>query len=350
MNAVARLRPGSTGSGDRDIQPDRVSRDRCRSDFGPIRWPHNDVHVTTGDGVRLAVRDYDPPRPTQTVVFLHGFCLSRASWERQIDYLLRRYGDTTRIIAYDHRGHGGSSAAPLGTYRIDRLAADLDEVLTALDVTAPLTLIGHSMGAMAALAYLGQPASERSVDPHGLVLVATAAGKLAQRGLGRLLGTPATPLLFKLIEHAPDLALKMLAGPVCAALKRWCSCGPAQRAALTATAGAALATTPVSTAVGFLPTLCDYDVSQTLGSIRAQTVIVSGGADPLTPPVHSRELARGIPGATHLHVPQAGHMLQHDAPDVIDHAIRQAMTIRADAYSGGVAEAGLGEEAQTAVE
>jgi pimeloyl-ACP methyl ester carboxylesterase len=344
MTAVVRLRPGCTCSRDRDVQPYHVLEDRCRSHFGPISWPHNDVHVTTGDGVQLAVRDYDPPSHTQTVVFLHGFCLSRASWARQIDYLLRRYGDSTRIIAYDHRGHGGSSAAPMGTYRIDRLAADLDEVLTALNVTAPLTVVGHSMGAMAALAYLSRPASERSVDPHGLVLVATAAGKLAQRGLGRLLGTPATPLLFKLIEHAPDLALKMLAAPARTALSRWCSCGPAQRTVLAATAATALATTPVSTAVGFLPTLCDYDVYPTLGSVRAQTVVVSGGADPLTPSVHSRELARGIPGAAHLHVPQAGHMLQHEAPHVIDHAIRQVMTIRANAYAGGVAQAERGSE------
>jgi pimeloyl-ACP methyl ester carboxylesterase len=319
VNAVVKLRPGSTCSRDRDVQPCRVLRARCRSDFAPTRWPHSDVRVTTGDGVQLAVHDYDPPGRTQTVVFLHGLCLSRASWARQIDYLLRRYGDSTRIIAYDHRGHGGSSAAAMGTYRIDRLAADLDEVLTALDVTTPLTLVGHSMGAMAALAYLSRPASERSVDPNGLVLVATAAGKLAQRGLGRLLGTPATPLLFKLIEHTPELAVKMLAGPA--------------RAALTATAASALATTPVSTAVGFLPTLCDYDVYGTLGSVRARTVVVSGGADPLTPPVHSRELARGIPGATHLHVPQAGHMLQLEAPDVIDHAVRQAMTIPANMRS-----------------
>jgi hypothetical protein len=61
MNAVVKLRPGCTCSRDRDVQPHRVLRDRCRSDFGPIRWPHNDVHVTTGDGVQLAVRDYDPP-------------------------------------------------------------------------------------------------------------------------------------------------------------------------------------------------------------------------------------------------------------------------------------------------
>ena len=134
--------------------------------------------------------------------------------------------------------------------------------LTALNVRAPLTLVGHSMGAMAVLAYLSRPASERSLDPNGLVLVATAAGKLAQRGLGRLLGTPATPLLFKLIQHTPDPALKMLARPVCPALSR-CCCGPAQRATLAAAAAEALATTAASIAAGFLPTLCDYDVYRT---------------------------------------------------------------------------------------
>jgi pimeloyl-ACP methyl ester carboxylesterase len=254
VNAIASGRLRSTQCRDRDVQPHRVLRDRCRSHIAPVRRRHNDAHVTTGDGVQLAVRDYDPPTRTHTVVFLHGLCLSRTSWERQIDYLLGRYGDSIRIIAYDHRGHGGSSAAPMSTYRIDRLVADLDEVLIALNVTAPLTLVGHSMGAMVALAYLSRRACERPIDPHGLVLVATAAGKLAQRGLGRLLGTPATPLLFKVIERAPDSALKVLAGPVRAPLSRWCSCGPVQRATLAATAAEALATTPVSTAVGFLPT------------------------------------------------------------------------------------------------
>jgi len=327
VNSIASGRLRSTQCRDRDVQTHRLLGDPCRSHIAPVRRCRNDVYVTTGDGVHLAVRDYDPPTRTHTVVFLHGLCLSRTSWERQIDYLLRRYGESIRIIAYDHRGHGGSSAAPMSTYRIDRLAADLDEVLTALNVTAPLTLVGHSMGAMVALAYLSRRACERAVDPHGLVLVATAAGKLGQRGLGRLLGTPATPLLFKVIGCVPDPALKMLAAPVCATLSRWCCCGPAQRATLATTAAEALATTPVSTAVGFLPTLRDYDVYRTLGSVRAQTVVVSGGADPLTPPVHARELADAIPGAAHRHVRGAGHMLQQEAPHVINHAIRQAMAI-----------------------
>src|SRR5260370_37959595 len=108
----------------------------------------------------------------------------------------------------------------MSTTRIDEVADDLAHVLTALDVTGPLTLVGHSMGGMTALAYLARPAAERPVEPHGLVLVATAAGKLAERGLARLLATPAPAALVGLIEHTPQHALHALVGPVRATLSR----------------------------------------------------------------------------------------------------------------------------------
>ncbi len=41
---------------------------------------------------------------------------------------------------------------------------------------------------------------------------------------------------------------------------------------------------PLSTIVGFLPALNSYDAYAALGSIQAHTVVVSGGADLLTPP------------------------------------------------------------------
>ena len=89
--------------------------------------------------------------------------------------LIRGWGNNIRIISYDHRGHGDSGSASMHTYRIDRLADDLAELLVALGVTGPLTLAGHSMGGMTALAYLRRPASKRPVEPESLVLVATAA-------------------------------------------------------------------------------------------------------------------------------------------------------------------------------
>src|ERR1700741_751215 len=263
--------------------------------------------VRTSDGVSLAVCESGSRTAEHTVVFLHGLCLNQTSWERQITYLLRRYGRSVRIISYDHRGHGRSAAAPMNSYRIDQLADDLAQVLTALEGTGPLTLVGHSMGGMTALAYLGRPVAARPVEPHGLILIATAAGKLATRGLARLLATPAPAALVGLIEHTPDYALHALAWPARATLNRWR--GHGRSATLAAVTAAALTTTPVATAVGFMPSLRAYNQYATLASIRARTVVISGGADPLTPPSHAAEMSAGIRGAEHVHVPYAGHML-----------------------------------------
>ena len=65
------------------------------------------------------------------------------------------------------------------------LAADLADVLSTLHVAGPLTLAGHWMGAHDGPRYLGRPADDRPVEPSGLVLIATAAGKLIKRGIGR---------------------------------------------------------------------------------------------------------------------------------------------------------------------
>ena len=81
----------------------------------------------------------------------------------------------------------------------------------------------------------------------------------------------------------------------------------------------------MSTAVGFLPPLSNYDQYRTLGEIRAHTIVVSGGADILTPPAHSRDLAAGIPHAVHVHLPNAGHLLPQEASYVISDAIGRAV-------------------------
>lgn len=291
--------------------------------------------VTTDDGVTLAVRDIGNRDAAHTVVFLHGLCLSQACWARQIDYLADRYGSAVRIISYDHRGHGRSSQAPMSTYRIERLAEDLAQVLTVCKVSGPVTLVGHSMGGMTALGYLGLDAGRRPVDPSGLVLVATAAGKLCQRGMGRLLGTPATAALVGVAGVAPEQAVRAMAAPLCATLSRWRR--GASAATLAAVAADALAAVSVATAVGFLPALRDYDQYPMLATIRARTVVLSGGADPLTPAVHARELAAAIPGAEHVHIPGAGHMLPQEAAQLVHEAIRRAAGIDASAedHAGG---------------
>jgi pimeloyl-ACP methyl ester carboxylesterase len=212
--------------------------------------------VNTSDGVCLAVRDYQPTTAVQhTVVLLHGLCLTYTSWHNQIRRLHRQPG--VRIIAYDHRGHGRSTTAPLRTYTIEQLAGDLADVLTDLAVAGPVTLAGHSMGGMCALAYLAR--ANQPVAPAGLVLVATAAGDLSDHGLGRLLSTPGLDSLADIVDHAPrhatEHALRALAKPVCAALARHRGYDTDDRTTLAAAVADTLHTTPWTTAVGFLRAL-----------------------------------------------------------------------------------------------
>jgi pimeloyl-ACP methyl ester carboxylesterase len=79
--------------------------------------------------------------------------------------------------------------------------------------------------------------------------------------------------------------------------------------------------TPAATKAGFLRALRHYDQYQTLSSITATTVVISGGADRLTPPSHALDLAGGIPGATLVHRPADSHMLLDEAPHAISDAI-----------------------------
>lgn len=280
---------------------------------------HTERTVTVRDGVRLAVRDQGPADAEATVVLLHGLCLERGSWAGQIRDLTRQWGDRIRIISYDHRGHGRSDTAPTTTYVIEQLATDLADVLAALDVAGSLTLVGHSMGGMVALAYLGRPPADRPVQPHGVVLVATAAGRLAEHGIGRLLASPATDVLCRFATRAPQRAVRLLTKPVRAAMAL--HVGDHARATLAGLFDTAMAAASLATAVGFLPSLRSYDQSATLASIRARTTIISGGLDLLTPPSHSRDMADAIPGATHVHMPTAGHMLPHEASYEVTDAI-----------------------------
>jgi pimeloyl-ACP methyl ester carboxylesterase len=282
--------------------------------------------VTTTDGVRLAVRDYPAQRAGDpTVVLLHGLLLTQESWDLQVGQLRRQYGNRIRVITYDHRGHGRSGAAPMPTYRIDQLASDLAEVLSAMNITGPLTLAGHSMGGMTALAYFGRSAAMRPVQPRGLVLVGTAAGGISERGIGRLLASPATGALFGLVHRMPrkatDKAVEKITQPLGVALGRLAG----ERSAVAAVAAAAVRTTSLATATGFLPSLKRFNVYHALASITAKTIVISGGSDMLTPTSHSRDMTAAIPDAIHHHHPAAGHMLLQDAAECVGKAISRAM-------------------------
>jgi pimeloyl-ACP methyl ester carboxylesterase len=86
------------------------------------------------------------------------------------------------VITYDRRGFGHSSQPSVG-YEYDTFAADLDKLLTALDLV-DVDLAGHSMGGGAIARYLGAYGSGRirkavvisGVPPREYVRIEGGAG------------------------------------------------------------------------------------------------------------------------------------------------------------------------------
>jgi non-heme chloroperoxidase len=103
--------------------------------------------------VELYYEDHGSGRP---VVLIHGFPLSGRAWERQERALIAA---GRRVITYDRRGFGKSSQPTTG-YDYDTFAADLDKLLTALDLR-DLDLAGHSMGGGEIARYLGRHGTSR---------------------------------------------------------------------------------------------------------------------------------------------------------------------------------------------
>jgi non-heme chloroperoxidase len=109
--------------------------------------------VEVRDGTLLFLRDWGAGAP---VVFLSGWTLPSDIWAYQMTPLSE---SGLRCIAYDRRGHGGSTDPGAG-YDYDTLADDLAEVLTSLDLH-DVTLVAHSMAGGEAVRYLSRHGSKR---------------------------------------------------------------------------------------------------------------------------------------------------------------------------------------------
>lgn len=64
-----------------------------------------------------------------------------------------------RVITYDRRGFGRSSQPTVG-YNYDTFAADLDAVMTTLNLTS-VSLVGFSMGTGEVTRYIGKYSTKR---------------------------------------------------------------------------------------------------------------------------------------------------------------------------------------------
>jgi pimeloyl-ACP methyl ester carboxylesterase len=106
-----------------------------------------DFEIHAGDGVRLSGEQRGEGVP---IVLLHGLTATRRYVVMGSNALAR---SGHRVVAYDARGHGHSSPAPVpDAYTYERLAEDLLDVLDELGIERA-AIAGASMGAQTALRF-----------------------------------------------------------------------------------------------------------------------------------------------------------------------------------------------------
>ncbi len=115
--------------------------------------PHVKVGEENSGSIDLYYEDHGSGSP---VVLIHGWPLSGASWEKQVPALV---DSGHRVVTYDRRGFGNSSQ-PWNGYDYDTFAADLDALLSRLDLR-DATLVGFSMGGGEVVRYIGRYGTER---------------------------------------------------------------------------------------------------------------------------------------------------------------------------------------------
>ncbi|MEL0645191.1 alpha/beta hydrolase [Olleya sp. Ti.3.14] len=96
------------------------------------------TNKSTAETVDIFYEDYGNGQP---VILIHGWPLSRKSWEHQVWKIVE---SGYRCISYDRRGFGISSS-PWNGYDYSALASDLEQIIAQLDLE-DVIVVGFSMG------------------------------------------------------------------------------------------------------------------------------------------------------------------------------------------------------------
>jgi 3-oxoadipate enol-lactonase len=197
-----------------------------------------------------------------------------AMWDPQ----LPRLAGDTRLIRFDHRGHGGSPG-PDGPYSIEDLGGDVLALLDRLGLERA-SYCGLSIGGM-----VGQwLAINAPARIEKLVLICTSAylppadGWRQRAATVRQAGTP---------EAVAD-----------GVLARWFT-EPYARGHpdVIARHRRMLSSTPAEAYASCCEAIAALDLRADLARIAASTLVIAGEQDPATPPAHGRTIAAAVPGA-----------------------------------------------------
>ncbi|WP_432249081.1 alpha/beta fold hydrolase [Streptomyces sanyensis] len=267
--------------------------------------------VIGAGGVRLAAWEFADPlkgpgdhgqADAPGVLLLHGLMGRASHWASTARWLAERY----RAVALDQRGHGRSGKPADGPYTREAYLADAEAAVEQLGL-APVTLIGHGMGALTSW----QLAALRPDLVRALVVCdmrASALGAASQREWEAWFRSWPVPFA------------------TLADVRRWFGEDDPWVERPSAARGEYFAEVMAEQADGWRPV---FDVAHILASREAWALhahweelaqvscpaLVVRGPDGKLGRAEAQEMVRVLPRGSYGEVPDAGHLVHHDRPD-----------------------------------
>lgn len=240
------------------------------------------------------------------IVFSHSLACTSAMWKPQIPEFAKRY----RVLLFDTRGHGQSSAPKVGPngagYAFDDLAADAEGLLTSLGIDHP-HFVGLSMGGM-----LGQAFALKYPNRLRSLVIADSVCEWPS-------GT--AELFAGRVEQARKMGMQSV---VEATLGRWFTppfhaSNPQELLEI----GRQIAATPVEGYAG-----CSYSIprvyfTEQLKTIGAPILVMVGREDPATTVALARQIHEAAPGSSLSIIDHAAHLSNVEQPDAFTNEIQK---------------------------
>lgn len=234
------------------------------------------------------------------ITFSHALCNNLTLWDDQ-EALLK---DDYRILRYDHRGLGQSSA-PEGPYSFPMLIADAIGLMDHVGVDKT-HWCGLSVGGM-----MGYGLAQ----DHGDRLLSLIACDSRP---------DAPPDYQDYFQHRIDVAAEEgMEGLVDSTISRWFT--PESVAAnipVLDKVRAMIRSTDQTGHAGCCLAIKTLAFKSRLGEIRVPTLIIGGAKDKGAPPQALSDAADAIPGAQHVMIPDAGHISNLENPVAFNQALK----------------------------
>ncbi|MGW2960461.1 alpha/beta fold hydrolase [Streptomyces sp. NPDC001220] len=252
----------------------------------------------------LAYDDNDPQTSRTPLLLIHGHPFDRTMWHPQ----RTAFAPSRRVIAPDLRGYGASPVTP-GVTPLSRFAADLAELLDALEVET-CVLVGLSMGGQIAMECYDLFGAERV---RGLVLADTSPSPETPEGR-RARNAMADRLLREGMRGYADEVLEKMVAPYA-------------RPEVKAHVHRMMTTTDPEGAAAALRGRAERpDYRPLLAKVTVPALVVVGTDDEYTPVSDAEAMHALLPDATLRIIDAAAHLPNLERPEDFNRALSEFLS------------------------